>query len=168
MICRREISRLNYPNALAKLLLHLLPNATQPFWHCGDVEDLVRSLLRTSASRRNLLRIYNELAQVGCPNATALGQFCKESWAILAILVIPLAKMVLFYSFTPNIQARNLAHLFISTPRATVWSIFRLHFLTYCYLVSPQPTFRSKVAVTLPPAHGLLSPGVLTFATIED
>ena len=61
-----------YPEALTRLLLHLLPNAPQPFWHGDYVEKLVRQLLRTSASRDALRNICHELGRLGHPRASEL------------------------------------------------------------------------------------------------
>lgn len=67
-----------HPVPLTKLLSHLLPNAAEPFRQCGEVEDLVRRLLQTSAPRSQLLQICNELAGLGCPSANELGKFCQN------------------------------------------------------------------------------------------
>lgn len=68
-----------HPTGLITLLLHLLPNAAQPFWQCSDVEELVRGLLDTPTPREGIKRICNELSRLGCPNAAQLAGSCEES-----------------------------------------------------------------------------------------
>ena len=67
-----------HPAPLARLLVHLLPNAVEPFWQCRDVEELIRTLLQTTAPRGPLLQICNELARLGCTNASELGKTCQN------------------------------------------------------------------------------------------
>jgi hypothetical protein len=60
------------PIATTDLLLHLLPNAHEPFYHCEKVEQLVRNMAGSSAPRDRLLQVCNHLARLGCPNASQL------------------------------------------------------------------------------------------------
>ena len=67
-----------HPAPLTMLLVHLLPNAAKPFWQCEDVEELVTTLLQTTAPRDQLLQVCNELARLACPNAGELGGLCQD------------------------------------------------------------------------------------------
>jgi hypothetical protein len=67
-----------YPSAVTKLLLHLLPIATQPFWYCKDIEDLVKALIASPVSRENLHQLCNHLAKLGCSNAGELDRLCNS------------------------------------------------------------------------------------------
>ena len=52
--------------ALTKLLIHLLPNAATPFWHCADAVFILKGLAKTSVPRSELAKICDELAKLGC------------------------------------------------------------------------------------------------------
>ena len=43
-----------------------------------DAEKLVSTLLQTKAQHEQLLKICNELARLGCPNAGELGKLCQN------------------------------------------------------------------------------------------
>jgi hypothetical protein len=61
-----------HPIWLTRLLQHLLLKAYEPFYYCSEVEELVRSLVDFPAPHRELSQVCDELAQLGCPNATEL------------------------------------------------------------------------------------------------
>lgn len=67
----------SHPEALTRLLLHLLSHTHQPFWF-SDVEELVKSLIHSSASRYELKQICNHLGRLGCPNAAKLEELLNE------------------------------------------------------------------------------------------
>ncbi|MBA7637251.1 hypothetical protein ES703_44889 [subsurface metagenome] len=67
-----------HPAPLTRLLVHLLPNTAEPFWQCEEIEELVRTLLQTTAPRDQLLQVCNELARLGCANANELGELCQN------------------------------------------------------------------------------------------
>lgn len=67
-----------HPTPLTRLLVHLLPNAAEPFWQCKELEELVRTLIQTTAPRGQLLQVCNELARLGCTNASELGKICQN------------------------------------------------------------------------------------------
>ncbi len=62
------------PQPVARLLRHVLANATQLQWVCGDVEALVGELIEVHADRVMLLDICEAMARLGCPAAAALRQ----------------------------------------------------------------------------------------------
>jgi hypothetical protein len=62
-----------YPEAVATLLHRLLPHATEPFLNCAQVADMFPELVRSADAPRSVLyRICDELARLGCENATEL------------------------------------------------------------------------------------------------
>jgi hypothetical protein len=62
-----------YPEAVAKLLQHLLPYAPQPFSPCQQVAALFPVLVQSTGVPRPMLsRICDELARLGCQNAVEL------------------------------------------------------------------------------------------------
>ena len=52
--------------ALAKLLIHLLPNATTPFWQCRETLNILEGLAKTNIPRPEIAKICDELARLGC------------------------------------------------------------------------------------------------------
>lgn len=54
------------PAGITKLLLHLLPKASTPFWQCEDVVSILKGLAKTSVPRTELVKVCNELAKLGC------------------------------------------------------------------------------------------------------
>jgi len=52
--------------ALAKLLIHLLPNATTPFWQCREAINILEGLAKTNIPRSEIAKICDELARLGC------------------------------------------------------------------------------------------------------
>lgn len=68
-----------HPMPLTHLLQHLLSNADEPFLHCREVEELVRSLVDSTAPPRELLVVCEDLARLGCPNAGELKELAQES-----------------------------------------------------------------------------------------
>ena len=68
-----------HPAGIIKLLTHLLPAASVQFWDCEDAENIVRSLLQTSVQRTALIPICDQLARLGCPNASELGEICRST-----------------------------------------------------------------------------------------
>jgi hypothetical protein len=61
-----------YPIDLARLLLHLLTNATEPFLHCDRVANLVGAIIATPVPRAELTQICEHLARLGCEQAIHL------------------------------------------------------------------------------------------------
>jgi len=62
-----------YPKAVASLLQHLLPNATQPFLACQPIAAMFPALVQSTGVPRQMLnRICDELARLGCQNAGEL------------------------------------------------------------------------------------------------
>ena len=55
-----------HPNAMIKLLLHMLAKATTPFLQCADAVFILKGLAKTSVPRTELVKICNELARLGC------------------------------------------------------------------------------------------------------
>jgi len=55
-----------HPNAMIKLLLHMLAKAATPFWQCEDAVVILKGLAKTSAPRTELVKICDELARLGC------------------------------------------------------------------------------------------------------
>jgi len=74
----REGVAANNPEALSRLLHHLLKKAEDPFLHCYYVEQLVQKLADSSVSRSALLELCNELARLGCKRATELRDLLGE------------------------------------------------------------------------------------------
>ncbi len=68
-----------YPEPLTRLLQHLLSNAHEPFLHCREVEQLVRSLVDSTVPRPQLRLLCNHLARLGCPSADELGRLAQQS-----------------------------------------------------------------------------------------
>lgn len=62
----------NHPESLARLLKHLLPNAQKPFWHCDELEKLIRGLIRNKAPKKEIEFVCDEIAKLGCKNAGEL------------------------------------------------------------------------------------------------
>ena len=75
LVQREYTSR--YPQSVTPLVLYVLEDAPQPFYHCRYVERLVRSLLATDASRKDLLGLCHRLAELGCQNAQELGKLAN-------------------------------------------------------------------------------------------
>lgn len=69
----------SHPESVTQLLRHLLPNAHQPFLHCNEVEELVRCLVGSAASRPKLILVCDDLARLGCFNAAELMNLVNEN-----------------------------------------------------------------------------------------
>ncbi len=67
-----------YPEPLTRLLQHLLSNAHEPFLHCRQVEQLIRSLVDSTVPRPQLRLLCNHLARLGCPSADELGRLVEQ------------------------------------------------------------------------------------------
>lgn len=65
-----------YPEPLAQLILHLLPN-TNPLYSFAPLEKLVKSLIDSNAPHYELHEICNQLARLGCQNAAGLEELLK-------------------------------------------------------------------------------------------
>jgi hypothetical protein len=66
---------MRYPEALTKLLLHLLKNTSQnQIFDFDDIEKIFRQLINTEVSRNELREICGELSRLICPNALELSQ----------------------------------------------------------------------------------------------
>jgi hypothetical protein len=64
-----------YPEALTKLLLHLLKNTSQnQIFHFNYLEKIFRQLIDTGISRNELHKICDQLSRLHCPNALQLSQ----------------------------------------------------------------------------------------------
>jgi hypothetical protein len=62
-----------YPEAVAALLQHLLPKATQPFLACQQIAAIFPALVQSTGVPRQMLnRICDELARLGCQDAGEL------------------------------------------------------------------------------------------------
>jgi len=61
-----------HPKALAQLLRYLLASAREPFLHSNEVDEIVRRLAGSDASREDLLIICDDLARLGHPGAAQL------------------------------------------------------------------------------------------------
>lgn len=71
---------LTYPDSLAKLLRHLLSGATLPlhvYW-CEKVGTLFRQLVGRTSSNLELMKITEQLARLGCSNASELSSLLKS------------------------------------------------------------------------------------------
>ena len=68
-----------YPEPLTRLLQHLLSNAHEPFLHCREVEQLIRSLVDSTVPHPELRLLCNHLARLGCPSADELGRLAEQS-----------------------------------------------------------------------------------------
>jgi hypothetical protein len=64
-LAKEELIIANH-GSIAKLLLHLLPKAAVPFFGCRDCLDITRILTKTTVPTKELDRIRNELARLGC------------------------------------------------------------------------------------------------------
>jgi hypothetical protein len=68
-----------YPEALTKLLLHLLKNTSQnQIFDFDDIEKIFRQLINTEVSRNELREICGELSRLICPNALELSQLLNN------------------------------------------------------------------------------------------
>ena len=66
---------MRYPEALTKLLLHLLKNTSQTqIFYFDYIEKIFRQLIDTEISRNELHKICDELSRLNCPNALELSQ----------------------------------------------------------------------------------------------
>jgi hypothetical protein len=70
---------MRYPEALTKLLLHLLKNTSQnQIFDFDDIEKIFRQLINTEVSRNELREICGELSRLICPNALELSQLLNN------------------------------------------------------------------------------------------
>jgi hypothetical protein len=68
-----------YPEALTKLLLHLLKNTSpNQIFHFNYLEKIFRQLVDTKVSRGELRKICDELSRLTCPNALELSQLLNN------------------------------------------------------------------------------------------
>ena len=79
-----QLARENYakrhPEAITRLLLHLLSNTSESFL-LGEVEKLVRDLINsTAAPRRELEHICEQLSRLGSSNAADLKKLVEERY----------------------------------------------------------------------------------------
>ena len=61
-----------HPKAMGQLLRHLLASAREPFLHSDQVDEIVRRLAVSDASREDLLTVCDDLARLGHPGAAQL------------------------------------------------------------------------------------------------
>jgi len=78
-LSQRNIAQ-EYPEPLSKLLVHLLSEASEPFYYCGEIDSLVRKLADNSAPKELLLKICNELARLGCLSASSLEAYVNDRY----------------------------------------------------------------------------------------
>ncbi|UXE59030.1 MAG: DUF4020 domain-containing protein [Woronichinia naegeliana WA131] len=68
-----------YPEALTKLLLHLLKNTSpNQILHFNYIEKIFRQLVETEVPRGELCKICDELSRLICPNALELSQLLNN------------------------------------------------------------------------------------------
>lgn len=67
-----------HPAAVARLLDHLLPYATQPFYAKKQLQQTARAVVGGDVPIPLLLRICDHLATLGCPEAAELRRLTKE------------------------------------------------------------------------------------------
>jgi hypothetical protein len=67
-----------YPDALARLLLHLLKATTTSFHVCQYIETMFRSLMQHSTLHPTLQQICDELSRLGCQNALDLSNLLND------------------------------------------------------------------------------------------
>ena len=67
-----------YPDAMTKLLMHLLTSAQPPFFSCVDVATLFRDLLGRTGLNEELKEICDQLGRLGCPNAAELNNLLEN------------------------------------------------------------------------------------------
>jgi hypothetical protein len=67
-----------YPDAMTKLLKHLLTSAQPPFSLCADVATLFRELLGRTGLNEELKDICDQLGRLGCPNAAELNNLLEH------------------------------------------------------------------------------------------
>lgn len=68
----------NYPSESARLLKHLLLSASDPFYHCNEVEELTRGLIESEANKVDLLVVCDNLARLGCGKAEQLKEIIER------------------------------------------------------------------------------------------
>jgi len=67
-----------YPDAMTKLLKHLLTSAQPPFFSCADVATLFRELHGRTGLYKELKEICEQLGRLGCPNAAELNNLLEH------------------------------------------------------------------------------------------
>jgi len=70
---------LTHGPSLIQLLLHLLPNTTQDYLVCEDLEGIVKDLIQTNQNKTDLLQIVDKLAHLGCSCAMGLKKQIEEN-----------------------------------------------------------------------------------------
>lgn len=68
-----------HPAEVARLVRHILPASSQPFYACPEVEAMIKRLLAAGAPRETLTDICRVMGNLGCSNALALRDFIAES-----------------------------------------------------------------------------------------
>jgi len=68
-----QISAL-YPEAMTRLLIHLTSNTEIPRYFCTDLEELTEQAISVGASAHLLNQLCDQLAAIGCPNASKLSE----------------------------------------------------------------------------------------------
>jgi len=76
----KEFSK-KYPHELVRLLRHLLSSASDPFYHCAEVEKLVQDIIGSAVPERELLNLCENLAKLGCSNAEQLKELIERNGA---------------------------------------------------------------------------------------
>ena len=64
----------SYPEATAKLLVHLLAAARDPFYHCYEAIKIAEQLARTANPPSQLTVICDQLLGLGCSEASGIQQ----------------------------------------------------------------------------------------------
>lgn len=67
-----------YPHQIVELLLHLLPAADSPSFHCEKLGAFVETLCRSDVEKIELVKICEELSRLGCSNANELKQLAER------------------------------------------------------------------------------------------
>lgn len=67
----------NYPDDLARLLIHLTASPQMPRYFCGELEKLTEKIVTAGASATILRRLCDNLAAIGCVRAGKLSSMIK-------------------------------------------------------------------------------------------
>jgi len=73
---KKEESRISavYPEAMTKLLIHLTSNTEMPRYFCTDLEELTKQAISVGAPAHLLKQLCDQLAAIGCVNASKLSE----------------------------------------------------------------------------------------------
>ena len=62
------------PEILTNLLLHLTRDQAMLRYHCRDLQDITQRIITVGANRENIIRVIDQMAQIGCEGAGVLRQ----------------------------------------------------------------------------------------------